>query len=191
MTNGSFELTTSPDGRWAGMTGHPGICCKCISNGQAERRSFAAALGSIGPDGTLSQTLQTTAGQQYTFSFWLANNDSGPDDFTAKWNGTPVLALTNASAQGYTEYTFTVTATGSTSTIEFDARQDPSHWSLDNISVIPVGAETSLNGFVSVSDTPNIDDVLHTTLHGLRTAPSRWARWTARPSSAASTAAAR
>ena len=147
------------------MTGHhSGNLLQMYINGQAESGSFAAALGSVGSDGTLSQTLQTTAGQQYTLSFWLANNDSGPDDFTAKWNGTTVLALTNAPAQGYTEYTFTVTATGSTSTLEFDARQDPSHWSLDNISVIPVGAETSLNGFVSVSDTPNIDDTLTTTL---------------------------
>ena len=97
-------------------------------NGQAESGSFAAALGSVGSDGTLSQTLQTTAGQQYTLSFWLANNGSSPNDFTAKWNGASVLALTNAPSQNYTEYTFTVTATGSTSTLEFDARQDPSHW---------------------------------------------------------------
>ena len=65
-------------------------------NGQAESGSFAAALGSVGSDGTLSQTLQTTAGQQYTLSFWLANNGSSPDDFTAKWNGATVLALTSA-----------------------------------------------------------------------------------------------
>ena len=35
------------------------------------------------------------------------------------------MALTNAPAQGYTQYTFTVTATGPTSVLEFDARQDP------------------------------------------------------------------
>ena len=177
VTNGSFETDNFTGWTLGGNDGPYGNLLQMYINGQAERGSFAAAIGSIGTDGTLSQTLQTTAGQQYTFSFWLANNHSGPDDFTAKWNGTPVLALTNAPAQGYTEYTFTVTATGSTSTLEFDARQDPSHWSLDNISVIPVGAETSLNGFVSVSDTPNIDDMLTTTLtvlHGTITvaAPS-------------------
>ena len=164
VTNGSFETDNFTGWTLGGNDGPSGNLLQMYINGQAESGSFAAALGSIGPDGTLSQTLQTTAGQQYTFSFWLANNNSGPDDFTAKWNGTPVLALTNAPVQGYTEYTFTVRATGSTSTLEFDARQDPSHWSLDNISVIPVGAETSLNGFVSVSDTPNIDDTLTTTL---------------------------
>ena len=50
------------------------------------------------------------------------------------------MALTNASAQGYTQYTYTVTATGATSVLEFDARQDPSQWDLDNISVTAIGA---------------------------------------------------
>ena len=99
---------TSPDGRWAAITRHG----QTYINGQAESGPFAAALGPVGSDGTLSQTLQTTAGQQYTLSFWLANQSAGPDDFTVKWNGATVLALVNASAQGYTQYTFTVTATG-------------------------------------------------------------------------------
>ena len=38
-------------------------------------------------------------------------------------------------AQGYTEYSYTVTATGSTSTLEFAAEQNPSQWNLDNVSV--------------------------------------------------------
>ena len=153
MTNGSFETDN-----FSGWTlGGNDTSGQMYINGQAESGSFAAALGSVGSDGTLSQTLQTTAGQQYTLSFWLANNGSGPDDITAKWNGATVLALTNAPAQGYTEYTFTVTATGSTSTLEFDARQDPSHWSLDNISVTPVG--TVAPTISSIAETPSSGDL--------------------------------
>ena len=51
------------------------------------------------------------------------------------------MALTNAPAQGYTQYTFTVTATGPTSILEFDARQDPSQWDLDSISVTAIGPQ--------------------------------------------------
>jgi hypothetical protein len=93
----------------------------------------------VGSDATLSQAIQTTAGQHYTLTFWLANGSSGSNDFTVKWNGASLLSLVNAPAQGYTQYTYDIVATGASSTLEFDARQDPSHWSLDAISVAPVG----------------------------------------------------
>ena len=131
----------------------------------AHSGQYAVGLGSVGSDGTLSQTIQTTPGQQYTLSFWLGNEQtSSSDDFTVTWDGQTLLALTSTPAQGYTLYTYTVTATGSNSLLDFAARQDPSEWILDDVSVTPVGAETSLNGFVSVSDTPSIDDTLTTTL---------------------------
>ena len=41
----------------------------------------------------------------------------------------------NAAQSGYTEYTYTVTATGSTTTLEFSAANGPSQWDLDNISL--------------------------------------------------------
>jgi Bacterial Ig-like domain/Protein of unknown function (DUF642) len=107
----------------------------------AQSGQDAAGLGSVGPDGTLSQTIQTTAGQHYTLDFWLANGADGQNDFTAKWNGQTLAALANASAQGYTEYTFDVVGTASTSNLEFDFHQNPSYWSLDNISLTPVGSQ--------------------------------------------------
>ena len=50
------------------------------------------------------------------------------------------------SAQGYTEYTYDVVGTAPTSHLEFDFRQDPSHWSLDSISVTPVATATIAAG---------------------------------------------
>src|SRR5262249_51996785 len=105
----------------------------------AEIGTYAAAMGSVGSDGTLSQSIPTTPGQQYTLSFWLRNEGGGPNDFTAKWNGQTLLALTNSAAFGYTKYTYTVTATGSITALQFSARQDPARWDLDNVSVTPVG----------------------------------------------------
>ena len=92
-------------------------------------------MGSVGSDGTLSQTIATTAGQTYTLSFWLQNEASGTNDFKAIWNGQTLLSLSNAAQSGYTEYTYTVTATGSTTTLEFSAANGPSQWDLDNISL--------------------------------------------------------
>ena len=134
VTNGGFET-----GDFTGWTLGGNYAGQTLITTNSQSGQYAVAMGPAGSDGTLSQTLHTTAGQQYTLDFWLANMSSGPDDFTVKWNGTTLLALVNASAQNYTEYTYTVTATGSTSNLEFDFRQDPTQWRLDGISVTPVG----------------------------------------------------
>ena len=59
-------------------------------------------------------------------------------NFNAIWNGQTLVSLTNAAQSGYTHYTYAVTATGSTSTLEISARNDPSQWDLDNISLSPL-----------------------------------------------------
>ena len=104
---------------------------------------YAAGMGSMGANGTLSQTIATTPGETYTLSFWLQNEASGTNDFKAIWNGQTLLSLTNATQSGYTEYTYTVTATSSTTTLEFSAANGPSQWDLDNISLTANGTSTT------------------------------------------------
>ena len=143
VANGAFEA-----GNLTGWTlgGNDGLFLggpQIFITTNAQSGQFAADMGSVGSDGTLSQNILTTAGQSYTVQFWLANASGGPNDFTAKWNGQTLLALTNAAAQGYTEYTYNVVATAGISNLEFDARQDPSDWRLDSISVTAVGSQPS------------------------------------------------
>jgi hypothetical protein len=45
--------------------------------------SFFAALGNVGSDGTISQTLSTVIGQPYTISFYFASDGGTPNDFSA------------------------------------------------------------------------------------------------------------
>ena len=106
-----------------------------------------AALGAVGSDLSLSQTFATTPGQTYTFSFHLGSDGESPNALTALWDGSTVLALANQpetqghhliggpAAAGYAVYSFTRVASGPTTTIQFDSRNDEGWWALDDVSV--------------------------------------------------------
>jgi hypothetical protein len=82
---------------------------------------------------TLEQTFTDIIGTTLTFSFYYGS-DGNPHSFTALWDGTPVYAVSSAvstTPQGYTQYSFTETASGSDSiafieqnAIGFDALDD-------------------------------------------------------------------
>jgi hypothetical protein len=56
----------------------------------------------------------TTPGAVCEFSFWLQNSDDENDtDFSTSWdNGAPLVSLVDADQFNSTQYTFTVTGTG-------------------------------------------------------------------------------
>ncbi|MGB8888149.1 MAG: PEP-CTERM sorting domain-containing protein [Candidatus Korobacteraceae bacterium] len=121
-TGGNFEDTEVVSGAFYVYTG-------------AEDGSFYAVLGPVGSDGTIGQSFTDHAGTQYTFSFWLNAVGDNPSDFSAFWDGTSVLSLTNPTTNGaWTQFSFTETGTGSDN-ISFAFRDDPAYIALDNISV--------------------------------------------------------
>ncbi len=134
LTNGSFET-----GDFTGWTvnGLEEVVTGPFAyyNG-AQNGSWYTVWGNIGNDGSISQTFTDTPGQSYTFSFWFAANGDNPSDFSAYWNGTQLLSLSNPNTGAvWTEYTFTgLVGTGS-DTITFNGRDDPSWMALDNVSV--------------------------------------------------------
>ncbi len=83
---------------------------------------------------TLEQTFSDTVGSSLTFSFYLAT-DGAANDFTVDFDGTTLLALPDAPAQGYTEYSFAVTGTGS-DTISFSVQQAGGWAGLDDVVVV-------------------------------------------------------
>ncbi len=101
----------------------------------AEDGTYYAVLGPVGSDATLGQSFATVANDTYTFSFYLAAVGDSPSDFSASWDGTSLLSLTNPTTGGaWTQYSFTETGTGSDS-ILFSFRDDPAYIALDNVSV--------------------------------------------------------
>ncbi|HUI84136.1 MAG TPA: PEP-CTERM sorting domain-containing protein [Candidatus Binatia bacterium] len=144
LTNGGFE-----GGSFSGWTTGGNFEFSQVTSGAfdvytgAEEGTFYATFGPVTTDGTISQSFNDTAGAQYVFSFYYAADGDDPSDFSAFWNGTPVLSLTdpNTGAQ-WTLESFMETGTGH-DTISFSFRDDPAYIALDNVSVSPVSTGTT------------------------------------------------
>jgi hypothetical protein len=138
VSNGSFET-----GDFTGWTEGGSFSFTQVVSGPfyvyngAEDGAWYVTGGPTGSDGTLSQTFSDTAGQHYTFSFWFASVGDSPSDFSAYWNSTQLLSLTDPNTgANWTQFSFDVVGTGS-DTIQFAFRDDPAYIALDNVSVSP------------------------------------------------------
>jgi hypothetical protein len=106
--------------------------------------TYEAGFGANqGLDDTISQSLMTTPGQEYTFTFLLAHNWTDlagqADHFEVYWGGQSLLNLSGTtSAFPWTEYSFDVVASGSSTTITFAGSETPAWYALDGVSVNPV-----------------------------------------------------
>ena len=99
----------------------------------------------------LSQTVATTPGDMYSLTFWL-EQDSAPTTgyahtFAASWGGETVLDLNPTAALpgavgSFMEYSFTETATGPSTVVQFDFENDDNYWSFDDVSVAAMPTST-------------------------------------------------
>ena len=135
IVNGSFE--TGNFSSWTLNASATVVVAGGAYGYPAEDGSYYAALGTVGGLGTISQSFATTAGQSYILSYYLASNGTTPNEFRTDINGTTFFDQVNIASQSYMLYSDTFTATGSTSTLTFYERNDPSYLALDNVSVNP------------------------------------------------------
>lgn len=138
VQNGGFE--TGSFSSWT-TSGNFSTTLVSSSTNYVHSGVYGAVLGPAGSPGFLSQTLATTPGQNYLLSFWL-NNLSGatPNQFSASWNGTNVFSQTNLPAFGWTNLVYFITATGSTTLLQFGFRNDQNYFGFDAVSVTNVPA---------------------------------------------------
>jgi hypothetical protein len=103
--------------------------------------NYAASFGGVtaGSYDTITQTITTVPGRQYTLDYWLANDREPANDFRVMWGSTLVQDILDAQPFGYTHYTFTETATSTSTTISFAGYQVPGYFYLDDVSVTALG----------------------------------------------------
>ena len=117
----------------------------------------AGNYGAMFADSTLailSQMLPTYPGQKYLLSFWLENPTGGSpvnnhiEQFQVNWNTNGAATntiyslptLPNTPAFAWSNFNFVVTATGTNSSLQFAAENQPNYFGLDDVSVVPVPA---------------------------------------------------
>ncbi len=106
--------------------------------------NFGAALGTVGGDGTLTQTITGDGVDTlYSIEFALAGGGGSPNDFTVIWNGVDVgPSLVDYSNPAFGIVSGLVSGNTGDNTLQFDARQDPTYWGLDDISVVSQSSGT-------------------------------------------------
>jgi hypothetical protein len=135
VSNGSFET-----GDFTGWTEGGNFEFTMVVAGAfgfykgAEDGLFYTVMGPEGGDATLSQTLATTKGAQYTFSFWFASVGDDPSEFLAFWNSNLLSLFNPNTGPAWTQFSFTVMGTGR-DTMWFSFDDDPGYMALDNVSV--------------------------------------------------------
>ncbi len=96
----------------------------------------------VGPK-TLSQSIATTVGDRYEFSFWLSVPfvfENQPTDFTTSFGPDVVLNLTNSGLLPYTFEDFTAMAAAASTTINFTTTGNAAKFLVDDVSVTAVPA---------------------------------------------------
>jgi hypothetical protein len=144
VVNGGFET-----GDFTGWTQSGNTSYTSVTTGStyAHSGTYGAQLGPAGSLGYLSQTLSTTVGTSYLLSVWLDSPDGAtPNEFLVSWNGSTLLDETNLTAFGWTNLRFVVSATGTSTILQFGFRDDPTSLGLDDISVVPSALTLTRSG---------------------------------------------
>jgi hypothetical protein len=138
IANGDFETGDFTGWTVSGAAFNCGNTIPGISTIGPYSGTYSACFGS--PDGLtfISQVLTTAPGQEYEVSFWYAQQ---PPDYVPSneveiiWGGTTVVNAFNIPVTPWKPAAFEVTASGTSTQIEFGFDNVPGWFALDDVSV--------------------------------------------------------
>jgi PEP-CTERM motif len=149
VTNCGFESGDFTGWTIGGLTDNPGGNYYGVDAFDTNTGNFGAYMSQdFVDDGAgfvnLSQTLATTSGTNYIVSFFL-EQDTTPTlgyihSFSATWGASTLLSLTPTVALpgtvgSFTQYSYTIAATGPSTVLKFAFENDDQYWSFDDVSV--------------------------------------------------------
>ena len=135
ITNGGFETGDFTGWTQSGNTGSTGTATFNVHSG-----TYAAIIGPVGSLGFISQDLTTTPGASYNLSFWLLSDGGITNENYVSWGGNVIFDVVDLGAAPYTLYNFSVTATGSLTTLTLGFRNDQGYQFVDDISATGTAA---------------------------------------------------
>jgi hypothetical protein len=132
VTNGDFETNDL-----TGWTLTPGANpLTGVDNFSPHSGLYAASFGAYQSLDTIAQSLNTSTNETYDLSFWLSNTDTlHSNTFEVLWDGLPLLSWFNADPFSYSHFGYQVTASSTTTTLEFKGFNDDGYYRLDDVSV--------------------------------------------------------
>ena len=137
VTNGGFETGDFTGWTQTGDSASDGVTCPGPSSVVAEG-NCSAFFGAVGDIGGITQSLTTVAGETYKITFALEAFGFSVSSFTGSFDGTQFISLTDPNTGGvYHTFSFFETATGTSTDLAFDFRDDPLFMYLDAVSVTP------------------------------------------------------
>jgi hypothetical protein len=136
VTNGDFETGSFSGWTQWGDTGFTAVAGS-FAGTAPHGGSYQAYFGPTGGLGGIYQDLNTATGTSYTLSFWLAHPfTSTGTEWTVSVGGTTLMDVHDDGNFGYTQFTFTFTATSASTRLQFGFLEPPSYFFLDDVSVI-------------------------------------------------------
>jgi hypothetical protein len=134
VANGDFET-----GDFTGWTHTDDNLLRLGNNSdEAHTGQYSVWFGSSVVD-TLSQTIATQPGSSYVLMFWAYSTANTDYSFTASFGSQTLVSGTlpfGSNKTAYTQFSFPVTATTSSSLLQFTGYNNPGNDFLDDVSVV-------------------------------------------------------